>query len=544
MKDIKKLSFLLLFLIGAFTLTLSAQVKNQQEFADTEEPSDDQEFINQRQEYFDYYTSDNFKSDPIPCTTELVVKKIKQSGFIDLLKHSIYLHSNSILNRNLHDLPTFNWTCNDKDCLDLAILPFYNQTSKIFFTDSNPHIESYINLSGKDLIGKLDHITTTFMELSVEDVLPLFRHIKLQERRTGLFFRACSRQQNILLQFSVPLYYLERNFFLSNEERKRISDSDILNQFATNSSQEEAEEILTEHLVGDKFGLGDMRIYGLYTPYQCDYGRWSFGGFITLPTAVSFKEGIIGGTFCKTLRPPELNLKEIICSLLLEIDTPNLKTRQIRSLKMLENLAFGVLDHLTANIANTSLGNNGHVTIAPMVEYQCQFNDNFGIISQGSIQYVAPSKEERFFIKKINLKEFNRDFENSKNAESDLRFIERALIDNLFPKVFNVTVSPGAIFNFTTALLWQYGCTKASIGYDYWRQNKETIDLNNIPARSFLVERALNPFGEQHKLFGSVGVDLDHDAGIFRIGLRGDITVASHGIGRDFTLALDLRFIY
>lgn len=557
MKNIKKPSLVLALFLTTCALSLydlsgllaaSNQVKTGQSPADAPASMDEIDYERLLDRLDELKQGEQIEP---PCTAQSVVNSLTGIGVVNILKkHPIYIRSNSILNRSLHDLPTFNWICNAHDnCLDLGVFPFYNQTSKMFFTDSDPFIDSYLNLSGKDFIDEIAEITQAFFKFSPEEILPLFRNIKLQERRVGLFFRICTQQQftpqeYLTLQFSVPVLYLERNFFLTPEERQRIRSSEVLNEFATNSSEDEAEQLLREHLVGDKLGLGDMRLYGMYTPYDTPGSRFSCGGFLTLPTAHAFKEGLIGGTFCKTQKHPEIHLKELICSLFLETTKdPSLVTRRIRSRQELANLSFSVLDHLTANVANTSLGNNSHVTIAPVIEYEYRPDEYVSLLSQFSVQYVAPSQEPRYFIKKINSAAFNRNFEDPKIAEANLRFIEKAIIDSFFPKVINVTVKPGPIIDFHTAVRFNYDCVRASFGYDYWWQGKERIEFDH-KTHGLLIGRALNPHGEQHKLFGSFGVDIPQEPGIFHVGFRWDATVASHGIGKDYTLALDVRFIY
>lgn len=476
------------------------------------------------------------------CTADIAIETLLALNVIDLLKVPFYKHSNSILNRNIHDLPTFNWVDIRPGCLNLSVLPFYNQTSKLFFTRSSPFIKSYLNITGEDFIDALTAIVDVAdPTIQPEEILPLFQNVKLQERRAGLYFRTGAHQNQWDLEFSVPLYYIERNFFLTPEEIEEISFSPALRDLSEGSSNSEAEELLTEHLVSDRVGIGDFRIHALYAPWHTDTTRWSVGGFLTLPTAFSFTQGIIGGSFCKFRNIPFFDLEEIICTTL---QVGELIPEQIQVKQQLTDLAFSVLDNLTANVADTSLGNNGHVTIAPIAQYEQFFCDEWGVRAQGSVQYVVPAKERRYFIKKIDPDEFNRDFTNPVDAVANLAFIRRKIIDNFFPTVFNVTVKPGPIVDLNAALFWNYQAIRAVFGYDFWWQGQERIEVSKQQAKNFLVDRALNPSGLQHKIFASVDLSFPYCSGIFYAGLRGDYTFSGHGIGKDFTLAINLAFSY
>jgi hypothetical protein len=295
--------------------------------------------------------------------------------------------------------------------------------------------------------------------------------------------------------------------------------------------------------------MGDMRITSLWTPYRCPNKQLDLGAFITLPTAHAFLQGLIGGSFCKTNCVPRIDLKDILCSLFPPGSDPVRKARKVRADQRLIEVALGVLDHLTANVATVSLGNNGHVTIAPLARWQQRFNDYFGIQLQGSVQYVAPADEDRFFIHRIVPSEFQRDFDDPKKAESNLHFIERLITQTLFPRVVRVKVQPGPIVDLTATAYWNYKCAHGTVGYDFWWQGKEKFVFNNADdqrafASRFLVNKALNSPGLQHKFFGSVGVAIPADSGIFHIGIRGDVTFASKGIGRDLTVALNLEYLF
>lgn len=530
----KRLSILALFLV----LTLVTCKNRAQEEPDMEN-FDNYDFLlqnaEQRQE----------KIKELECSTFSLLQDLLNPTFnvLNILKkHSLYKRSNSILDRSVHDLPTFTWTCVDNGCLTLAMLPFYNQTSKMFFTKDSPYISSYTNLTNPELIKDLSAIVTDLLNIPVGEILPLFSHIKLQERRAGLFLRAGSNYGPWTFQVSWPFMYLERNFFLNNAERERLEESEFLSNLSTGTNKAEAEAFIRPHLVADKLGFGDMRLHALYTPYKSSSDRFTLGGFVTLPTAFSVKEGILGNSFCKRGGPPPLPLLELLA---IGFDCEDKKSTEIASFNQAIAFAFGILDRLTANVAETSLGNNGHVTIGPLLEYAHKFNDCLAITTQANVQYVTPGNEIRSFIPKISPKAFDRDFNNPAKAVENLEFIKDVIIARTFLTPLKVKVQPGAIAQVNSYVTYAFDWLTASLGYDFWYQAQEKFKSIEHPHPSILISPAMNPAGMQHKLFGSLLGSLEHgEDGLLQLGLRWDYTFASQGMGRDFTLAANLAVLY
>lgn len=476
------------------------------------------------------------------CTPELIIDKLLIFDTLNILKkHTVYKRSNSVLNRNIHDLPTFTWTCVDNGCLTLAALPFFNQTSKMFFTEDSPFIKSYINLTNKDLIDDISQVVDIIPDLNVGKILPLFQDIKLQERRAGIYFRAASDYGPLTFQFSWPLLYVERNFFFSPAEERKLEESEFLRQFSTGVNKAEARAFLTPHVVTDKIGLGDMRFHALYTPYCENKDRFTIGGFITLPTAFAFRDGFIGSSFCKTNGPPPFNLEEIIC---VAFKFENSRSKRIAMFNQVKNLALGVVDHLTGNF-ETSLGNNGHATIGPLLEHEHKFNNYWGVTTQANVQYVAPCEEVRAFIRPKNPKAFDRrNFNDPAQAADNLKFIRNKILDMFFLTPLKVKVQPGPIAQINSYLTYTCDCLKGSVGYDFWYQGQEKFTAIESPHPTINIGKALNPAGLQNKIFGSLVGTLPQDDGLLQLGLRWDYTFASRGIGKDFTLAADIQFLY
>jgi len=473
---------------------------------------------------------------------------VNEVGIVPLLQKQLYSRSNTPPTRNLNDLPTFNTVCTENNCFTINIFPFYNQTSQVLFTKDSPFLNSYVHLGSNNFIEELIKIIQRYRpelgELKPQEILPLFAAAKLQERKTGLYFRTCATYNDFTLQISLPLYYLERNFFLTQKEINRIKLSPFIAQLSAGPSDDEVKELLTRHLVGDKFGLGDMRIHALYTPYRSENCRLTGGGIFTFPTANAFKEGLVGGAFCKKTAIPQFSLSTAARTVLenLGVDEEQI----IKVTRQFTDLSFAILDRLTANVAEISLGNESHFAFGPFIESEYNYNDTYGILSQFSAQYLVEGKEPRYFIRKIIPAEFNRDFDSTDEtvAAANLAFLDRKALELAFPAVKDVNVKPGAIIDFNIAATYTLPYLKAALGYDFWWQGKEKIEFLHQPKEQFLVHKALNDSAYQHKIFGRIDAFLPGCEEIFAIGLRGDVTFASQTVGKDFTLALNFQWNY
>jgi len=468
-----------------------------------------------------------------------------------LLQQKIYLRSNTLRNRSLHDLPSFTWLCSD--CfgeLSTSIIPFYNHTSRMFFVNEQENINSYINLDGDDFIDAVTRIINGLEISNVElrQVLPLFAPIRLQERRAGGYFRLCSQLHDLSFQFSIPLYYLERNFFLSDREINAIKMAPLIREIATGSSDEAVRENFTRHLVNDRLGLGDTRLQFVWSPYEDERRLLRAGVLLTLPTAVDFKRGIYGMDFCKCTEIPPLTVEDITDPFC--VDDPQAAVIDLSN--KLIDYAFGVLDRLTATTTDTSLGNNGHVTVGPFFDYEFWCTDATSICVQGNAQYVAPANELRMFIKPVIPAEFekcNVDCEDKKNsdpppAEECLAFFNEKLIDAFFPTGRMARVSPGSIIHLNAAIKHARHGWDAKIGYDFYWQGREHITLPPREARQFKLCKAINDPIIQHKVFGSLYGSVPGWNDCLRLGFLGDVTFEGTGIGDDFTLAFNIEFIF
>lgn len=511
---------------------------------------------------------DTLKKSPM-SVPQCVVNKLVIAGLPALLQTNLYTRSNPVYTRSIHDLPLFARTyAGSGACLNVRSDVFYNQTGKMYFAEKKPHviafdgdrsgdpvsIASYIDMGPG---GFLYEAVNTAKKLGVEalqktdpqEVLNLFTPTRLQERRVGLYLGLGAERGNWTAQWAVPFYYLERNFFLTQEEQNIIDQAPAIKNLASGTDRGGLEKMLTKHMASDALGLGDMRFHLLYNPYCSDDTRATIGAMVTLPTAVAFARGIICGSFCKKTEVAPFSVENLPAAYL--CDGSAGPSDQIAARKQAATFALSVLDRLTANLADASLGNSGHVALGPIVECTHRFGEckDWEFFAQGSFQYLFEGKEMRdFLLKNKNPSVFSKfvnDYEPATDeiARADIALFNQALNDIILPDVLSVDVRPGMIAHLLGSFAHTYcDWLKTEVGYDfYWRGNEQvTMPAACKPLFKFCP--GLTSAATQHKLFVDVTGELQHCLGILKLGAGIDATVAGNGIGKDFTIVLHVRF--
>src|SRR3990172_6982135 len=248
---------------------------------------------------------------PTRADADAVLELLKNVGAIELLKEQTFCNTNPLNERSLLDLPLFlpqqfsrpeGWTIGGH--------LFWNQTSKQNFTTSSTSICSYLSFCSPSFQAKFNNIINSLPQnlrptLNIMNILNTFGNTRIQERRLGLMFQAERTFKSWALRFFLPLYYLERNFFLTNSELEQITRE------LGESSPGEQERFKREHLISDKIGFGDTRIELDFFPIQRDTFALRGGFLATIPTGFSVVKGIAGSSFDKCSPRPEINFEEL-----------------------------------------------------------------------------------------------------------------------------------------------------------------------------------------------------------------------------------------
>jgi len=487
-----------------------------------------------------------------------------------ILRRNFFLKTHPLNTRRLLDNPLFLM---DKDynygrwVLDFHL--FYDQTSRMHFVRRCTDHECkdkmasgiYNYLATKDcclireleqLKEKVDGVYPGLEDYSVRRVLSLFCNTKIQERRAGLFmgFMGSIRKLHVTLQ--VPFYYVIRNFFLNDKERKAIEkELGPVNPGETNEA--EALAFARKHLVSDRLCLGDTR-FSIDYPINDNGGiDFRLGVFTDIPTSVSMVKGLYGEVFCPIKKRPTVDFAN-----LLDLAGGSEEDRE-QAVSFARRFGLNVLDGLSSMLVDTHLGDRRHFGLGLFVRthtpLSCILNrgwtQNLFFKGRISLEYLFPAKECRWFIEKCNPVAFSRfdkyrsgDTVDEQVADEDLSFLEKRLVDMLFPYVYETNVRPGFIFMWTSKLTHESKRWGIHVGSDIWVQSREQLSDICCPTyqKTLLdIERSRRPWAYQWTLLGSLFFKSKRKKSTLYIGLSGEKTVASSGIGKPFKVSLSFE---
>lgn len=479
-------------------------------------------------------------------TPQEIIELLTGIQLPEILSNDIYLYTNPINVRNIIDTPILGFKRDSLRCSVASIDFFYNQMRKAYFTCNSPFLDSYIALTDPALLADLKRLNDLFPDADIAELLAMFGVLKLEERKAGIMGYLHHENDQWVTRWKTPLYYMEHNFFLTDEEQKLIENSTFFtanDAINPQSGRDEAEQFGRQHLVSDKVGVGDSRFGTLYKFCWQEDLQIAAGLEFTIPTAFTIKRGLLGGRFSKCCPLPIFSLQEVIDLFLCE--GPEQRNNRRKGLEQALAFLTSALDRLTANLADTPLGNGHHFGIAPVVEIYSKYNDCFSFWFYGAIEYLAPANESRYFIRKKNKAEFNRDYDNPDDAETNLAFLNEQLIETLNPFCVSTCVRPGVLVKLRPMIEWDLSKYNLFVGYDFWWQGKEKfVKFHCDPA--FINTRALQkgykPKALQQKLFAELWAHCYATSAVeVKLFVKGDYTFANKGIGKDFTLAFGVQ---
>lgn len=471
----------------------------------------------------------------------------------DLLELQFYKSTAPVVVRSLFDNPNLrsrriNEQCDGQNQLSMKL--FFNQMRKAYLTKCSPYINSYIAIDDPEITEELDRLSNVLKDMQlipqaidIPMILPLFGKIKLEERRAGGMFTYQRRDDCVEWRLQVPVYYFEHNFFLTESEREAIANAPLFKELGLSgdassgaSSGADVEEFLTEHVVNDIFGIGDLRAQCLIDVIEGDNYVLALGGELDLPTALVLARGIIGKSFPSCPGQPPFDYVGLMCLA---------QTNPYAAQQLGTQFGVGALDRLTEVAGLAHLGSQ-HVGLGMISEFNFSFDETLTWRNFFRLFYSFPGNEKRFFRTIKNPADFNRDYTSQALAQENERFLSEQSVLFLYPPLAIAKVRPGIITEFTSSLFLERGCTKAELGYDIWYQGSESLRIIN----SFGVPYPLDACSgtrhsaTQYKVFAFVSVDRNDGCYDWRLGFFGDATFANQGIGKDWTLGIDLRTLF
>lgn len=462
---------------------------------------------------------------------------------VAILKEDIYKKTvGPVTRRSLLDepalMPDYYSHCNNGLSVDL----FYNYTPKVYFTENSPFLSSYIALNNQNIINEISDIES--LDVNIADVLGLFSTIKLQQHRAGFLCSYGKRWENCVLQLRIPLYYLLEHFFLTEQEIEQIKNNPFFltdDAAAPVTSEDEVREFALKHLVSDRFGTGDTRFTFMAQVLKRPCHNLWLGIQSTIPTASSFKRGLIAGEFDPEAPIPPFNFQHFFdvfnCS-------PNQELADAVIKQELTDFLVSALDRLSTILINTPLGNGKHFGFGPQLDYRCTYNDYFSAHTYAALEVYTPRTEHRFFLVDKSAQDLDRNWRDPAMAGENLALLNTLVVETLFPIGVKTVVNPGFKFQFNQAFMYTSKHLDLSLGFDYWLQKKESFNDVAITVPfdlPLLIKKGVRPFAHQGKIFGGCGYydTLCNGTNWYVKGVF-DATLFNKGIGKNYTLSIRL----
>ncbi len=458
-----------------------------------------------------------------------------------LLEKNLYKYTNPANIRELLDLPAYesSYPCGIPCGISASIIPFYTQTREQYLTAHSPYLCSYLAFSDFDDINKiLKSQDLNLDNFDLPQVLSLFNPIKLEERRAGAIFRLGRTEGCCSLGLEFPFYYIERNMFLSEDERRAIAQNSFFAQLSGGCSPSSSvEDFIKQHVVGDLLGFGDMRLSAFWRR-ESNNAYLSGGLELTLPSAAIVMDHMIAHHRYRSPMQPVLD----ILSLIDLADTADNTAFQDTVI----NLAVGALDRFLRICADTKLGTET-VTIAPRADLFHPMAHGISLAHMARFTCFVPYKTIRFFRECKTTDTFDRDWSDSSQSNTNLQFLTTRLINLIYPQMQEVKVDTRFSFEYSLAMQVFLRRTSVELGYDVWFLSPEHLHFACRPVNDTPLDlhRAESPAAMQQKIFGRLMWEHAGNCGrLWHFGLVGDWTATSYGIGHDWSLGFTANVLW
>lgn len=487
---------------------------------------------------------------------------------IDILKNNLYKRTNNINSRPINSLPALLPSIHGDYHFQFRLIPFYNQTSKMFFYKDD-NINDYMDLKNSNIANEVDTIVE---ELGLKDFIPdidfpyvasLFAPINLQERRTGFNFGFYKPHNDWLFIVRTNVFYAEHNFFMSMRDIDKIKDEPL---FAVDpevvqdgpNTEQNVEDFIKQNLVNDRVGLGSTTFHCLYNLNRTNrLDNW-FGLWILLPTEFNFANGIIGGTFPKCVERPQLDLLGIInlisCANALDDDQKDLPgaanpfKEKVNAIAL--NLGSATLQQLSSMTANLPLDARKDCGLGLYSDILAYISNHMKFHTINQFHYIFPHHGISHVLADKSVANFNIESEENEYQIGNLDFVNNQILDTFFPYCVKSLIQPGFEVRSSSRFIWESELFTnqrwfAGLGLDFWYKFKEKLKFEkNLDPKFTAATLALanSSSAVQIKIYAELLYNLKLDFSLdYNIALVGDYTVFNRGIGKDFTLGLSFN---
>ncbi len=548
-----------LFLYTACVLSIHSFTYSITNIPPSENGTADVESIHFRDDFDDPFSDDSFSFDDDPFISEFldtvgaetltrqvdpeaIIDFLLGFGAIDLLQENLFLRTNPLNKRSILDEQIFE--------PDRATFPgkwvvgahvFVWKMGRANFTKKSTNLSSYLALTQSTLLEQLKKNFGTFTSIDFAKVFSLFQNMTIEEHRVGFMFHMMRMWNDTTFRILMPVYYYERNFSFTEKEQDAVdAEFGVL-------EEEEQERFRKAHFISDKFGLGDTRLELSRQVVQRPSFSLVVGGQATIPTAFTWGKGLKGSSFRKPSTVPTFDFDDLFE--LLEDQTEGTE----KAFELLEDFFLGALDRISANLLDTKLGNDGHLGIGIFIRGKTPLTSfikrpwahRITLTNRISIEYLTPARAKRFFVNKINEKEFEkRNFESPNEAAENLTFLEEKFVEKFFLRAFDTKIQPGIIFRWTSKVHHQGNVWGWSLGSDLWVQDKEkfrSIKASNKALSEIDIAKAKPPIAWQSKILGGIHYKIKRPRRTWFLSLNADGTVGSRGIGKTFGISFNFE---
>lgn len=475
--------------------------------------------------------------------------------FVKVLGLNLYLRTNPILKRDINTLPIFTLYHNQKTdyCSYFNFALFFNQTTNQDYYKNCEQIKCYIGVNEPDLIDELAKLSSSpYVPLDIPDLLSLIKNARLEERRAGIMFQYLKNWNKSAFEFQIPIIYQERNFNFTESEIMAIRSSDLFSAGTPQMGDETPESVAMKYAVSDLFGVGDLNCKFSHQFINTPRNKLRAGFVLSIPTAFAFKKGLLGYDFSKECGRPPFNIYEYV-DLFLSGEQEKIDC----VISMAKEISLDAYKRMAANILQTNLGENKHFRLGLTLEPEIQVCHNGKINSLIIASYIMPRTEQRYFLRRKNCAEFDRNKyltdvqacedspggNSEKQARADLKFFSEQLVNTFFPDKICASVDPRFMLQCNIAATAEYKYWQFILGIDAWYRSQERVTPKENSS-IYYTDIAITPMAAQGKIFGTLNRIMEKCKYDFELSLNADYTFASKNIGKDFSLSLAFKFNY
>ncbi len=385
----------------------------------------------------------------------------------------------------------------------ISFYPFFNMTNTLCVRPDmilNAGAVNILSISFSDPDSMDDSERSTLGDIL--PMLPFLRKMTLQERRLGGMLSTVIVDGRWKLQIETVILLSERNFWIK-DKRDRTDLQKLIDQL---------DDVGTSGAVRTKFGLSDTRIKFGYDFLRSEWADLTAGVQAIIPTSRMWQKD----------------------------SKLTIKTKPGDELSVLVNDLLNTAGDL---MIDPKLG-TGHWGVGGFLDMRLHvIPSKLDFWSRITFDYLLEGNESRFMPgTKLIPNDKLKDLFTSGVVSSDFP------LNDFFPYFVKASVKPGHIFNATFGFDWRMMQSfRLNLGYDFYSQQAEKVGKilePNIDPSMLRIQDSVSSQVVQHKVFGEVlyekkGKDYD-----WKLGLGGDLSFASQGAGRDWTVhaKLGIRF--